>query len=117
MLTARNKEDQNLVIPELSLSGSVLKVCTVVKYLGHYISDYLSDDVDIYRQCHLVYAQDNMLSHKFGMGTAPVKVGLFKAFCTPMYTPYLYKTYREGNIQKLIVAYNDGMRLRTHVCL
>lgn len=42
---------------------------TAVKYLGHYIYDDLSDDMDIYRQCRLIYTQANMLSQNFGMCT------------------------------------------------
>lgn len=36
----KSKEDQNWAIPEFSL-----KVCTPIKYLGHYMSDDLSDDI------------------------------------------------------------------------
>lgn len=83
-------KDQNLAIPEFSL-----KVCTPIKYLGHYMSDDLSDDIVIFRQCCLMYAQANMLSCKFGMCTAPVIVGLFKAFCTPVYTLLICATATE----------------------
>lgn len=35
------------------------------------MSDDLSNDMYSYRQCHLLYAQSNMLSRKCGMSPAP----------------------------------------------
>ena len=48
---------------------------------------------------------------KFSLCSASVKSTLFKAFCTPMYTAHLWRRYRKSSMQKLNVAYNDGMRL------
>ncbi|XP_016534059.1 RNA-directed DNA polymerase from mobile element jockey-like [Poecilia formosa] len=111
IMIVRTKEDQKLVLPDFFLSGVVLRICTAVKYLGHYITDDLTDDMDINRQRRLVYAQANMLLRKFRMCSVPVKVALFKAFCTPLYTAHLWRQYRQSTLQKLKVAYNDGMRL------
>ena len=105
-----------IVIKRLShafyLCNSLLVVCKEVKYLGHIISDYLSDDKDIYRQRRNLYAQANMLLRKFSMCSFNVKCSLFKAFCTPMYTPYVWCRYKKSSFQKLPVAYNDTMRLQ-----
>ena len=43
------KADKKLTTPYFSLSGTVLNICNEAKYLGHYITDDLSDDRDIYR--------------------------------------------------------------------
>ncbi len=51
------REDRKLTFPDFSLSGSVIKVCNESKYLGHYITDDLSDDRDMYRQCCTLYGQ------------------------------------------------------------
>ncbi len=75
-----------------------------------YITDDLSDDRDIYRQCRMMYAQANMLMHKFNMCSGFVKTTLLRAFCTPMYTAHLWRCYRKSSMQKLSVAYNDGLR-------
>lgn len=40
---------------------SILDTCKEIKYLERYISDDLSDDRDICRQHHMLYAQANML--------------------------------------------------------
>ncbi len=47
--------------------------CKETKYLGHFISDDLNDDRDIYRRCSKLYAQANIF----------LKCSLSKAFCTP----------------------------------
>lgn len=40
------------------------------------------------------------------VGEAP-----FRAYCTPLYTAHLWRAYRKRNMQRLNVAYNDGMRM------
>lgn len=57
------------------------------------------------------YAQANELNRKFSMCSLSAKSTLFKAFCTPMYTSHLWRRYQKSSMQKLIVVYNDGMRL------
>ncbi len=52
-----------------------------------------------------------MLLHKFSMCPVNVKCSLFRAFYTPMYAAHLWCSYRESSMQRLIVAYNDAMRL------
>ena len=111
IMIIRSKEDSKLSFPVFFLSGTALKVCDEVKYLGHYLTNDLSDDRDIYRQRRMLYAQANMIVRKFSMCSASVKSTLFKAFCTPMYTAHLWRRYRKSSMQKLKVAYNDGMRL------
>ena len=50
IMIVRSKEDRQLTFPDFFLSGSGLDVCSEIKYLGHIISNDLSDDMDIYRQ-------------------------------------------------------------------
>ena len=45
------------------------------------------------------------------MCSVTVKVSLFKAYCTPLYTAHLWCRYRQNSMRKLTVAYNDCMRL------
>ena len=111
IMIVRSKEDRKLVFPDLFLSGTALKVCDDVKYLGHHFVNDLSDDKDINRQCRKMYGQANMLARKFNMCSTAVKVALFRAFCTPLYTAHLWRVYRKSNMKKLTVAYNDGMRM------
>lgn len=37
--------------PDFQLSGAVLSVRNEVKYMGHYITDDLSDDRDLHTEC------------------------------------------------------------------
>ena len=64
----------------------------------------------LYRQRRKLYAQANMLCRKFSMCSVPVKISLFRAYCTPLYTAHLWCRYKQGSIRKLTVAYNDSMR-------
>ena len=67
-------------IPEFKLKGVTLHV-VAYKYLGNYISDDLSDDDDINRQCRTLYVQGNIILRKFNMCT----LTLFRSYCSPMY--------------------------------
>ena len=107
----RSGEDRQSKFPSFYLSGSVLSECEEVKYLGHIITNDLSDDKDIYRQCRKLYGQANMLCRKFSTCSDSVKIALFRSFCTPLYTAHLWCKYRQSSLRRLTVAYNDGMRL------
>ena len=111
IMIVRSRKDEQLVFPEFFLSDIALKVCNEAKYLGHYITDDLSDDKDIYRQCRKLYAQANTLARKFSMCSVPGKTSLFKAFFTPLYTAHLWRCYKRGSMLRITVAYNDSMRL------
>ena len=89
--------------------------CAVKLYICHCITDDLTDDRDIQRQCRKLYAQANMLIRKFHMCSTDVKASLFRTYCTPLYTAHLWCSYRKASIQRLKVAYNDALRLFLHV--
>ena len=50
VMNCRVKEDTDLTFPSFYLSGQVLPVCSKTKYLGHIITDYMTDDDDMNRQ-------------------------------------------------------------------
>lgn len=86
-----------------------MKICRLlVKYLGHILTENMSDDEDIYRQCRALYAQANTLARKFGSFTEHVKLTLFKAYCTPLHTAHLWTTYKKASLQ---VAYNNALHV------
>ena len=87
IMIVRSREDRQATFPDFYLSGTALSVCSEITYLGHIIADDLSDDKDIHRQCRRLYAQANMLCHKFSMCSVPVKISLFRAYCTPFILP------------------------------
>lgn len=115
IMTIRSRDDKHSHFPDFYLSGTVLDVCTDITYLGHIIANDLSDDKDIYRQRRKLYVQANMLCRKFSMCSVPVKISLFRTYCTPLYTAYLWCRYKQDSIRKLTVAYNDSMRLLLRV--
>lgn len=52
----RTKDDKCFNYPDFKLANHKLSVCKKVKYLGHFITDKMTDDEDIYRQCRMMYA-------------------------------------------------------------
>lgn len=111
IMICRTLEDKHMTFPEFRLSGKVLNTCREVKYLGHVITDQLTDDEDIYRQCRMLYVQANILARKFGNCSVNVKLTLFKTFCSPLYTAHLWLNYKKASFQRLQVAYNDALRI------
>ena len=73
-----------LEIKEFKLKGVTLHVVATYKYLGNYISDYLSDDDDINRQRRTVYVQGNIILRKCSMCSLEVKFTLFRSYCPCM---------------------------------
>ena len=62
------------------MNGQIINEVLYVKYLGHYICANMKDDMDIMRQCRQLYAQGNVLAHRFHMCTDNVKITLFILF-------------------------------------
>ena len=101
---------KDIRIPNFELNNVLLTRVTKYKYLGHCISDDLSDDDDMARQYRQIYAQGNALLRKFFMCTESVKITLFRSFCTSLYTCELWWNYRSESLRKLWVAYNNVFR-------
>ena len=111
VMICRTKDDRDLNFPVFYLSGQALSVCNSTKYLGHIITDTLEDDEDMFRQRRALYIQANMLVRKFHYCSVDVKVNLFRAYCSPLYSAPLWVTYKKGSLLKLQVAYNDCLRI------
>ena len=101
---------KDIHIPNFLLNNVLLTRVTKYKYLGHCISDDLSDDDDMARQYRQIYAQGNALLRKCFMCTESVKITLFRSFCTSLYTCELWCQYRSESLRKLCVAYNNVFR-------
>ncbi len=110
VMICRSKGDRDLMLPSFYLSGQVLPVCFKIKYLGHIITDEMSDDDDMYRQRHMLNTQANVLDRKFFWCSENVKANLFRAYCTPRYTAPLWVKFKKASIHKLKVAY-DCLRI------
>jgi hypothetical protein len=103
-------------LPVVSLNGNALQVVKMFKYLGHVLSDDLSDNDDISRQCRMIYAQGNVLMRKFFMCTIDVKRKMFMNYCTPLYTAHLWVSYKKATIKKLYIAYDNIFKLLLGFC-
>ena len=79
------------------------------------LSNNLSDDQDILRQCKHIYVQGNTLIIKFHMCSHEVKLTLFRTFCASMYTSNLWYNYRQCIMNKLVVAYNNCLRILLNI--
>ena len=99
------------VLPSFTLCNNILKVVHVVKYLGHYVNDDLTDDADISRQIRKQYVQANILLRKFYMCSLDVKLSLFRTYCSPMYTAQLWWNYKKCTITKLHTVYHNTFKL------
>ena len=49
---------------------------------GHFLTNDLSDDIDIRRQCRVLNVRGNILCRKFHMCSVPVKLKLFNSYCS-----------------------------------
>lgn len=111
MMIFRSRALRNAILPEFELYGNTIREVTEYKYLGCYITHDLSDDKDIDRQRRKLYIAGNTLFRKFNMCSIAVKVRLFKAFCTPMYCPYLWCNYKKSSMNHLTIAYHNVCKM------
>ena len=60
----RSKILKGCTILDVKLNGIIYNVVDTYNYLGHYITDDLSDDADINRQCRTLFVRGNIILHK-----------------------------------------------------
>ena len=110
-MIVRAKSHMHNSYPDMIFCNQTLKEVTQVKYLGHIVSSDLSDNLDMMRHCRFLYAQGNNINRKFSKCTFSVKVKLFNAYCTSMYTSQLWSKFKNSSLNKVKVAYNNIIRL------
>ncbi|KAG7305138.1 hypothetical protein JYU34_010626 [Plutella xylostella] len=98
-------------IPEVTLSGTPLKVVPRFKYLGHWVSESQSDDWDIERERRALAVRSNMLIRRFARCTKSVKITLFRAYCQSFYTCALWISFTQKAYNALRVQYNNAFRM------
>ena len=78
--------------PSFAVNDTVIGEVAKVKYIGHVITNDMTDDADMMRQRRQLYALGNVLSRCFHMCSIEVKNTLFRSFCIPnlMYTCQLW---------------------------
>jgi hypothetical protein len=77
-------------VPPIFLNGVPLTRVNQFRYLGHLLTDGQKDDVDMERERRALSVRANMLARRFARCTDEVKITLFKAFCTSLYTSSLW---------------------------
>ena len=101
--------------PSFAVNDIAIGEVAKVKYLGHVITNDMTDDADMMRQRRQLYALGNVLSRRFHMCSIEVKNTLFRSFCTPMYTCQLWWNFSVQSMHKLNVAYNNAFRFMHHL--
>jgi len=76
-----------------------MKIVNQFKYLGHIVTDSLSDDDDILREVKNLFVRTNTLLRKFHKCSVSVKIVLFKSFCLGFYDVALWKSYKVGSLR------------------
>ena len=54
-------------LPSVFLNGILVEQVDSVKYIGHFLTSELSDDIDIRRQCRVLNVRGNIVCRKFHM--------------------------------------------------
>ncbi|XP_061710682.1 uncharacterized protein LOC133520326 [Cydia pomonella] len=98
-------------VPPILLNGQGLKRVTTFKYLGHLVTEDLRDDADIERERRALAMRANMIARRFHRCTVQVKITLFRAYCTSLYTCSLWTRYTQRSLNALRVQYNDAFRV------
>ena len=78
---------------------------TKAKYLGHIISEVMSDYADVFRQVKCVYIRGNIISRKFANCSINMKLVVFKTYCSCLYTSQLRGTCLSRTMDRLKIAY------------
>ncbi|XP_041973395.1 uncharacterized protein LOC121729073 [Aricia agestis] len=97
-------------MPSVTLNNEPLRRVERVKYLGHWITESLADDLDMSRERRALSVRANMLARRFAKCTAEAKVTLFRAYCQAFYTCSLWVKHTLTAYSALRVQYNNGFR-------
>lgn len=100
-----------LEVPAIHLDGTPLKRVDKFKYLGHIVAANLKDDDDIERERRALCVRANMISRRFAKCSRDVKLTLFRAYCTSLYTCSLWVNYTQKAYNALRVQFNNAFRV------
>ncbi|XP_063890369.1 uncharacterized protein LOC135116758 [Helicoverpa armigera] len=97
-------------IPPVKLSGVALERVKQFKYLGHIVTVSLGDHADMERERRALSVKANMVARRFARCSREVKVTLFRAYCTSLYTCSLWAHYTSRDYSAIRVQYNNAFR-------
>ncbi|KAL0883522.1 hypothetical protein ABMA27_016887 [Loxostege sticticalis] len=97
-------------IPPVTLNGVPLDKVDQFKYLGHVVTADLRDDADIERERRALSQRANTLARRFARCSDAVKITLFRAYCTSLYTCSLWINFSRRAYSSLRVQFNNALR-------
>ena len=98
------------VFPTFKLGNMGLKYVQSFKYLGHIITNKLSDDDDIMREVRNMFVGTNILFRRFHKCSITVKILLFKSYVIFLYDAALWRRYKVAYVAKLRSCYHKCMK-------
>ena len=110
-IVINNKPRDKKNIHPVVINNHTLPYTEKCKYLGHIISNNLTDDDDIARQKRCIYTQANALARKFYLCNNSIKTTLFNSYCGSMYTSSLWCHFKKQSLKGITVAYNNSFRI------
>ena len=99
------------IVPRVTLGNVQLGIVNTYRYLGHIMSDDLSDELDMKSKVRCLYARSNMLASKFRFCTNVVKNRLFTSFCSNVCLCWLWARFRQSVMHTFVVAFNNAFRI------
>ena len=98
--------DGNIILGEAPLT-----VTNSYKYLGHIITDNLSDEADLEDKERGLYRRCNVLLRTFHFCSDEAKNKLFTCYCSNVYLCSLWVTLRKSCMHHFMVSYNNAFRM------
>lgn len=98
-------------LPPVLLNGMPLENVEQFKYLGHILTTGLKDNADIERERRALSIRANMIARRFARCSQEVKITLFRAYCTSLYSCSLWADYTKRSYGDLRVLYNNAFRI------
>ena len=98
----------------IMLGEAPLAVTNSYKYLGHIITDNLSDEADLEDKERGLYRRCNVLLRTFHFCSEEVKNKLFTCYwlyCSNVYLCQLWVKFRKSCMHHFIVSYNNAFRI------
>jgi len=100
-----------IVSPHFVIDGHCVQFVNEFRYLGHIISNNLSDDADIKREIHNMYMRTNMLIQRFTNCSQHVKMATFRAYCICLYGVALWSHFSSCIMMKFKYCYHTCMKI------
>ena len=96
--------------PTITLEGHQLLFVSEFSYLGHIITNNLSDNADIEHKRRKLCALGNMITRRFSFCNTDTKLVLFRAYFYNVYGSSLWAKYTQEHLRRLRVVHNDILR-------